>query len=47
MSTYLYAFFVALLIALVFLGVIDLFYRDELEWFKCRLCKWWNRESDD
>ena len=44
MSTILVTFFGALLVALLILVVVDVLYREKLDWLKCRLCKWWNRE---
>jgi hypothetical protein len=47
MSTILGTFFGALLVALIILAVVDVLYREKLDWLKCRLCKWWNREAQD
>lgn len=47
MAPYLYAFFGAMLVAILILLVVDFLYRDKVDWLKCRLCKWWNNEAKD
>jgi len=44
MTTILFTFFGSLLVALIILAVVDVLYREKLDWLKCRFCKWWNGE---
>ena len=45
MMTLVSVFFGSLLVALLILFVVDVLYREKLDWLKCRFCKWWNGEA--